>query len=219
MNSFLAGAVLFALAPDPTQSTSLLPAAALAQSTSERPDSAQRGSTPTPSEVNSAADSSQRGSRGSTAGREERTGPPAAGIESGDANGMAGGRTDEGPRGGTGIREGGSRIQNERARGKVNSQARPRNRKRSLNRPADSPPQRNEDPKPMGSGAPMTPVQREPVPQGRNYPDGAQHGAAGGVASGTDEGAGSASTRGTAGKGAQTQPDKKPSAGPREDEK
>ena len=206
MNSLLFGAVLCALA--------------MAQSTGEgRPDSAQRGSAPTPTDANRAADTSQRGSRGSTAGGDERTGPPAAGIESGDANGMAGGRTDEGPRGGTGIREGGSRIQNERARGKVNSQARPRNRKRSLNRPADSPPQRNEDPKPMGSGAPMTPVQSEPVPQGRNYPDGAQHGAAGGVASGTDEEGGSASTRGTAGKGAQTQPDKKPSAGPREDEK
>ena len=206
MNSLLLGALLWALA--------------MAQSTGEgRPDSAQRGSAPTPTDANRAADTSQRGSRGSTAGGDERTGPPAAGIESGDANGMAGGRTDEGPRGGTGIREGGSRIQNERARGKVNSQARPRNRKRSLNRPADSPPQRNENPKPMGSGAPMTPVQNEPVPQGRNYPDTAQHGAAGGVASGTDEAAGSASTRGTAGKGAQTQPDKKLSAGPREDEK
>jgi hypothetical protein len=208
MNSLLVGALLCTLAADPTQ-----------DKPSSQNDNAQRGSAPTPADANRAADTSQRGSRGSTAGGDERTGPPAAGIESGDANGMAGGRTDEGPRGGTGIREGGSRIQSERARGKVNSQARPRNRRRSLNRPADSPPQRNEDPKPMGSGAPMTPVQSEPVPQGRNYPDGAQHGAAGGVASGTDEEAGSASTRGTAGKGAQTQPDKKPSAGPREDEK
>ena len=216
MNSFLAGAVLFALAPDSTQSTSLLPAAALAQSTSERPDSAQRGSTPTPSEVNSAADSSQRGSRGSTAGREERTGPPAAGIESGDANGMAGGRTDEGPRGGTGLREGATRIERERAR--VNSQARRRNRKGSLERPAESPPQRNEHPKAMGSGAPMTPVDQEPRPEGRNYVEGAQHGAAGGVASGTADAPGGASTEGTAGKGAQAQPDKKPSSGPRENE-
>src|SRR5438128_5682260 len=151
MNGFLAGAVLFALAPDPTQSTS------------------------TPSEVNSAADSSQRGSRGSTAGGEERTGPPAAGIESGDANGMAGGRTDEGPRGGTGLREGATRIERERAR--VNSQARRRNRKGSLERPAESPPQRNEHPKAMGSGAPMTPVDQEPRPEGRNYVEGAQHGA------------------------------------------
>jgi hypothetical protein len=206
MNSPLVGAFLCALA--------------MAQSTGEgRPDSAQRASAPTANDANRAEDTSQRGSRGSTAGGDERTGPPAAGIESGDANGMAGGRTDEGPRGGTGIREGGARIQNERARGKVNSQARPRNRKRSLDRPADAPPQRNEDPKAVGSGAPMIPVQSQPVPQGRNYPAGAQHGAAGGVASGTDEEAGSASTRGTAGKGAQTQPDKKPSADPREDEK
>src|SRR5256885_11632306 len=107
MNGFLAGAVLFALAPDPTQSTS------------------------TPSEVNRAADSSQRGSRGSTAGGDERTGPPAAGIESGDANGMAGGRPAEGPRGGTRIREGGARIPHQRAPGKANSHTRPRNRKRS----------------------------------------------------------------------------------------
>ena len=145
MNSFLAGAVLFALAPDPTQSTHpLLPAAALAQSTSERPDSAQRGSTPTPSEVNGAADTSQRGSRGSTAGGGERTGPPAAGIE------------------------------RERARARANSQARRRNRKGSLERPADSPPQRNEHPKAMGSGAPMTPVDQQPRPEGRNYVEGAQ---------------------------------------------
>ncbi len=192
MNGFLAGAVLFALAPDPTQSTS------------------------TPSEVNSAADTSQRGSRGSTAGGEERTGPPAAGIESGDANGMAGGRTDEGPRGGTGLREGATRIERERAR--VNSQARRRNRKGSLERPAESPPQRNEHPKAMGSGAPMTPVDQEPRPEGRNYVEGAQHGAAGGVASGTADAPGGASTEGTAGKGAQAQPDKKPSSGPRENE-
>jgi len=219
MNSLLAGAVLFALAPDPTRSRySLLPAAALAQSTSERPDSAQRGSTPNPTEVNSAADTSQRGSRGSTTGGEERTGPPAAGIESGEANGMAGGRTDEGPRGGTGIREGAPQIERERARARVNSQARRRNRKGSLERPAESPPQRNEHPKAMGSGAPMTPVDQEPRPEGRNYVEGAQHGGAGGVASGTADAPGGSSTEGTAGKGAQAQPDKKPSSGPRENE-
>jgi hypothetical protein len=210
MNNLLVGALLCALGADPTQDKA---------SSQKAPDNAQRGSAPTPADANRAADTSQRGSRGSTAGGDERTGPPAAGIESGDANGMAGGRTDEGPRGGTGIREGGSRTQSERARGKVNSQARPRNRRRSLDRPADSPPQRNEDPKPMGSGAPMVPVRSEPVPQGRNYPDGAQHGAAGGVASGTDDAPGAASPRGTTGKAAQTQPDKKPSAGQHDDEK
>ena len=208
MNSLLVGALLCALAADPPQDKSPPPN-----------DSAQRGSAPTPADANRAADTSQRGSRGSTADGDQRTGPPAPGIGSGDANGMAGGRTDEGPRGGTGIREGGSRIQSDRARGKVNSQARPRNRKRSLNRPADSPAQRNHDPKPMGSGAPMVPVRSEPVPQGRNYPAGPQHGAAGGVASGTDDDPGAASTHGTAGKGAQTQPDKKPSSSPPRDEK
>src|SRR5438309_2326070 len=210
MNSFLAGAVLFALAPDPTQSTSLLPAAALAQSTSG-PDSAQRGSTPTPSEVNSAADSSQRGSRGSTAGREERTGPPAAGIESGDANGMAGGRTDEGPRGGTGIR-GTRHSKHERARAKANDQARRRNKPGSFDRPAESPPQMNTDPKVIGSGAPMVPVEQQPQPQGKNYVEGPQHGAAGGVASGATANPAAAASQGTAGKGAQNSPDKKPTS-------
>jgi hypothetical protein len=210
MNRLLVGAVVSALAATPS--------AALAQNATNRPDSAQRGSTATPSEVNRAADTSQRGSRGSTVGGNERTGPPAAGIESGDANGMAGGRTDEGPRGGTGIREGATRVERDRARARVNSQARRRNKKRSLDRPAESPPQRNEDPKAMGSGAPMVPVDREPRPEGRNYREGAQHGAAGGVASGTADAPGGASQEGTAGKGAQTQPDAKPSSGPRENE-
>ena len=169
----------------------------------------QRASAPTPSDANRAADTSQRGSRGTNAGGDERTGPPGAGVESGDANGMAGGRTDEGPRGGTGIREGGSRIQRDRARGKVSSQARRRNKKGSLDRPADSPPQRNENPKPMGSGAPMVPVTEQPQPEGRNYVEGPQPGAAGGVASGTEGAPGGSSPSGVSGKGAQTQPDKK----------
>jgi hypothetical protein len=67
---------------------------------------------------------------------------------------MAGGRTDEGPPGGTGIREGGARIQRERTRGKANAQARGRNRKGSLERPADSPPPREDNPSVIGSGAP-----------------------------------------------------------------
>jgi hypothetical protein len=190
-------AALLALAP-----------AAFAQSGSQTGDP-QRGSAPTPSDANRAADTSQRGSRGTNAGGDERTGPPGAGVESGDANGMAGGRTDEGPRGGTGIREGGSRIQRDRARGKVNSQARRRNKKGSLDRPADSPPQRNEDPKPMGSGAPMVPVTEQPQPEGRNYVEGPQPGAAGGVASGTEGAPGGSSPSGVSGKGGQTQPDKK----------
>lgn len=137
------------------------------------------------------------------AGGEERRGAPAAGVQSGQANGMAGGRTDEGPKGGTGIRgEEGSRDEQRRAR--ANSQARGRNRKGSLSRPADSPPQMNRDPKPMGSGAPMTPVAKEPRPQGRNYPAGPQKGGAGGVASDTGPASpGAAATAGSAGKAAE----------------
>jgi hypothetical protein len=184
--------------------------AALAQNTTEgRAEQPQRGSAPTSKDANSSADTSQRGSRGTNAGGDERTGPPGAGIESGDANGMAGGRTDEGPRGGTGIREGGDRIRREKARGRANAQARRKNAKGSLERPADSAPQMNRDPKPTVSGAPNTPVDQEPKPQGRNYVEGPQHGAAGGVASGPDEDPGGSTPRGPSGKGAQTQPDKK----------
>ena len=117
------------------------------------------------------------------------------------------GSTDEGPRGGTGIRDGATRIERERARARANSQARRRNRKGSLERPAETPPQRNEDPKTMGSGAPMTPVDQEPRPQGRNYLEGDQRGAA--------DAPGGASPEGSAGKGAQTESDEKPSSGPR----
>jgi hypothetical protein len=122
---------------------------------------------------------------------------------------MAGGRTDEGPRGGSGIRgEKGALHEHRRAR--VNSQARGRNPKGSLLRPADTPPQINRNPKAMGSGAPMTPVQNEPQPQGRDYPAGPQQGAAGGVASDTgDTSPGAAATTGTAGKAAPPQPEEK----------
>ncbi|HET7785059.1 MAG TPA: hypothetical protein VFL36_03750 [Myxococcales bacterium] len=188
---------------------SLWPLAAAAQNTSEgRADSPQRGSSPTPMDANHAPPTSQRGSRGSTAGGAERTGTPGAGIESGDANGMAGGRTDEGPRGGTGIR-GTLRGRHARARARANSQARGRNPKGSLERPAETPPQIELNPRPMGSGAPMTPVDQEPQPQGRNYPEGPQPGAAGGIASGTEGSPGGAAVEGTAGKGAQVQPDEK----------
>ena len=188
----------------------LAPLAAAGQESGKgQPDLPQRGSAPTAGEANRAADTSQRGSRGSTAGGEERTGPPAAGIESGNANGLAGGRTDEGPRGGTGIREDG-RARHEHARARKNSQARGRNKKGSLARPADSPPQINRDPKPMGSGAPMTPPGKEPQPEGRNYPAGPQPGGAGGIASDTgDSSAGAAATTGTAGKAAPPQPEDK----------
>ena len=62
---------------------------------------------------------------------------------------MAGGRTDEGPRGGTGIREGGDRIRKDQQQARANAQARGRNKKGSFERPADTPAQMNRDPKPM----------------------------------------------------------------------
>jgi hypothetical protein len=188
---------------------SLCPLTALAQNSSEgRSDSPQRGSSPTPMDANHAPATSQRGSRGSTAGGAERTGAPGAGIESGDANGMAGGRTDEGPRGGTGIR-GTPRGEHARARARADAQARATNANGSLERPAETAPQIELNPKPIGSGAPMVPVDQEPQPQGRNYPDGPQPGAAGGIASGTEGSPGGAAVEGTAGKGAQTHPEKK----------
>lgn len=188
---------------------SLCPLTALAQSSSEgHADSPQRGSSPTPMDANHAPPTSQRGSRGSTAGGAERTGAPGAGIESGDANGMAGGRTDEGPRGGTGIR-GTMRGEHTRARARADAQARKPNQKGSFERPAETPPQIELNPKAMGSGAPMVRVEDEPQPQGKNYPDGPQPGAAGGIASGTEGSPGGAAVEGTAGKGAQMQPDKK----------
>src|SRR5882762_252937 len=91
---------------------------------------ADPASSSTPGEASRAADDSQRGSRDPAAGRgDERTGPPAAGVTSGEANSMAGGRTDEGPRGGTGIREGGDRISKDHQRARANAQARGRNKK------------------------------------------------------------------------------------------
>src|SRR5882672_11288897 len=132
---------------------SLLAAAALvaALAASDPPYSSQRGSAPTPAQSNRAADDAQRGSRGSTAG-EERTGPPSAGIEGGEANGLAGGRTDQGPRGGTGIEEGADRPGREQARARSAAQKRRPNKKGSFDRPADSPPDINRSPKPIGSG-------------------------------------------------------------------
>ena len=182
MTILVAGALLCALAADPP--------------------------TPTPGDASRAGDDSERGSRDSSAGGNERTGPPGAGVESGDANSMAGGRTDEGPRGGTGIREGGDRIRKDHQRARANAQARGQNKKGSLERPADVPAQMNRNPKPVGSGGPSRP-EGGPRPQGQNYLEGPQHGAAGGVASGPEEGSGGSSTRGVGGKGAETQPDKK----------
>ena len=75
----------------------------------------------------------------------------------------------------------------EHKRARANSQARGKNAKGSLDRPAETPPQINLDPKPMGSGAPMTAVSQEPQPQGRNHDAGPQPGAAGKAAEPKDE--------------------------------
>lgn len=149
------------------------------------------------------ADTSQRGSRGSAAGGAERTGLPAAGIESGEASGLAGGRTDEGPAGGAGIRRGASRS--ERQRAKAADQARGRNAKGSLARPADSPAQINRNPKAIGSGAPNLPPDQQPRAEGKNYGRRRMEGNAGGVASGEDNPGGSAPA-GNSGKSKRTQP-------------
>lgn len=142
--------------------------AALAQSTKEgKDDSPQLGSAPTPADRKSTAETSERGSMGVTAGGQERTAIPGAGIESGEANGMAGGRTDEGPRGGTGIRE--SAPPGERARQRADDQLRAENAPGSFLRPADSPPDMNLDPEPIGSGAPQVLPDAEEQDFGKLY--------------------------------------------------
>ena len=178
----------------------------LAQDISERQHGgAQQGSAPSAKDRGTgASDTSQRGSLGSTPGGEERTGPPAAGIESGDANGLAGGRTDEGPQGGTGIRSG--TDQSARARANAADQARGRNARGSLLRPADSPPTINRRPRPIGSGAPNVAPELEPQVEGQNFGSGrSPEGRAGGLASGEDN-PGASSPAGVAGKSSRTQP-------------
>src|SRR5438132_7780067 len=170
-------------------------AALLAQSTTEgKGDGAQRGSAPTPADRNSSSDSSQRGTMGSTAGGEERTSVPGAGIESGDANGMAGGRTDEGPAGGTGIRSS-TPGESERARANANDQARGPNAKGTFLRPADTPPQMYTGGKALGSGEPQLPPDQQPQARGRRYRRTPSHGRA----SGKDN-PGGAAPQGSAGK-------------------
>src|ERR1041384_3397793 len=103
------------------------------------------------------ADTAQRGSTAATARSEDRTAIPGAGIAVGVANGLEGGRTDEGPFGGTGIRN----VDNPlaaRARANAYDQLRGPNNPGSFLRPADTPPQMNTNPVPIGSGAPSMPV-------------------------------------------------------------
>jgi hypothetical protein len=230
MYSLVIGALLCALAADPTHDKSSTEnnsanREATAPPTDDQEMSKVPGEHATPKsewrtgdsrgktgDRNRGADEAQQGSRGGNAVGPARTGPPAGGLDYGDANGMAGGRTDRGPRGETGLRERDT-TRRDKKRSRANSQARAPNRKGSLQRPAETPPQRNDNPQVIGSGAPMTPVQDEPQPQGRNYVEGPQPGAAGGIASGTQSQPAAASPKGSSGHGAQDEPDKKPSTG------
>lgn len=185
----------------------LAPALASAQSTSEgQHGTAQQGSAPTPKDRGiGSSDTSERGSRGSQGMNGARTGPPAAGVESGQGEALGGGRTDEGPAGGTGIRA--SPNTDERRQAKLDDQARGANRNGSLLRPADSPADMNRDPKAMGSGAPNVPPGADTKAEGQNY--GADHpaeGRAGGIASGEDN-PGASSPAGISGKAKRTQPE------------
>lgn len=132
---------------------------------------------------------------------------PGPGIELGTANAMAGGRTDLGPMGMTGID--GSGPAHERALAKANDQARGANEKGSFLRPADTPPQIGLGLKPMGSGA-----EEGAFPfGGHDYFDSSRpvRGLAGGATSGEGYQAGGAATHGSAGKN--------PAASPSHDER
>lgn len=90
----------------------------------------------------------------------------------------------------------------EHRRAKAADQARGRNAKGSLSRPADSPAQINRSPKAIGSGAPPG---QAPEAGGKNYGRRRMEGNAGGVASGEDNPGGSA-PQGASGKSKRTQP-------------
>jgi hypothetical protein len=92
-------------------------------------------------------ETSQRGS----GPKGEDTSTQGPGVESGTGNAMAGGRTDFGPTGATGLV--GSGAAHELALARANDQARGANPKGSFLRPADSPAQLELNPAVMGSGA------------------------------------------------------------------
>jgi len=132
----------------------------------------------------------------------ENIAAPGPGIELGTANAMAGGRTDLGPTGMTGID--GSGVTHERALAKANDQARGPNEKGSFFRPAETAPQIGLGLKPMGSGA-----EEGAFPfGGHDYFDSShpQHGKADGVAGGEGYQAGGAAAQGSAGKAADSTP-------------
>ncbi|HEY2030152.1 MAG TPA: hypothetical protein VGH20_13190 [Myxococcales bacterium] len=132
----------------------------------------------------------------------ENIAAPGPGIELGTANAMAGGRTDLGPMGMTGIDGAGSA--HERALAKANDQARGANEKGSFLRPADTPPQIGLGLKAMGSGA-----EEGAFPLGgHDYFDSShpEHGRAGGAVSGEGNQTGGAAAQGSAGKAADSTP-------------
>jgi len=98
---------------------------------------------------------------------EGRIGPLGPGIEPGTANALAGGRNDVGPLGVTGIWTMPGAAERERAI--ANDQARGPNLPDSFLRPADTPPQINLNPRPMGSAEPNLPPEQEPQAHGRMY--------------------------------------------------
>ena len=73
--------------------------------------------------------------------RSQATSAPGPGIEAGTGNAMAGGRTDFGPAGVTGI-DGVAGLSHDRALAKANDQARGENEKGSFLRPAETAPDR-----------------------------------------------------------------------------
>jgi hypothetical protein len=130
--------------------------------------------------------------------RGQATATPGPGIEAGTGNAMAGGRTDFGPTGVTGI-DGTGGTAHERALAKVNGQARGENEKGSFLRPAETAPQMELAPRAVGSGA-----DEGAFPMGgKDYFDGrgGGEGKAEGVASGSNEEGGSA-PQGVGGKSA-----------------
>jgi hypothetical protein len=128
--------------------------------------------------------------------RGRATSAPGPGIEAGAGNAMAGGRTDFGPTGQTGID--GAGVAHERALARANDQARGENEKGSFLRPADSPPDINLDARAIGSGADYG-----AFPTGAAYyfdEHHQRHGQAGGISSGTGNQAGGSASQGSAGK-------------------
>lgn len=129
--------------------------------------------------------------------RSQATAAPGPGIEAGTGNAMAGGRTDFGPAGVTGI-DGVAGLSHDRALAKANDQARGENEKGSFLRPAETAPDMELNTQAIGSGADEGAF---PV-GGKDYFDSHtdREGKASGIASGSNQ-EGGAAPKGSAGKG------------------